>query len=405
MARKKQTFLILSGISLATLIYIAISGVQLGMRRYIFEQLLNNTAHVLISGSEQDILESDVTSALFGSNEFVRWISPPSGKREEAHLQNYSGWYVRLSADPDVLDFSPRFSANVLISNGKFNAPANLTGIIPEKQARITSIEKYMRNGSFNALATGGNHIVLGSELAKRLGVRLDQFVSVNGGRGVTRPFKIVGIVHYGNKPLDESIAFASLHNVQAVTKNQGRVTQIAVALLDPDNASKIASDWKLTSKDQVDDWKVANKAFMEMINVQDISRYIITFAILAVAAFGIYNVLTIMITQKRREIAILQAIGYGPRRILSLILYQGLALGISGGLVGLVLGFAMCKWIESIDLGLEIGGVNHLWLSYDLDIYVTAFITANVSTVIASILPAWSASRLTPMDIIRSES
>ncbi|NJL25370.1 MAG: ABC transporter permease [Calothrix sp. SM1_5_4] len=165
-----------------------------------------------------------------------------------------------------------------------------------------------------------------------------------------------------------------------------------------------MADFWQMISPDKVEDWKEANKMFMEMINVQDFTRYFITTAILIVAAFGIYNVLTIMINQKKREIAILRAIGYGPRRILELILYQGLLLGIAGGVTGIVMGFLMCVWIGSIDFGFEIGGSNHLLIAYDTHIYVTAFITANVASLFASYLPAWEASRMTPMDIIRSD-
>lgn len=403
MARKKQTALILLGISLGTLLFVGISGVQLGSRVYLSEQLMNNTAHILISGAERDIVEAKVKERLYPQTD-VRWIVPPSGKREESRLENYGGWYQRLSEDPNVIDFSPRLVSNVLLSNGKFNVSVGLIGTIAEKHLRISSIEKYIKHGNFRALSTGGNHIVLGSEAARNLGARLDQFITVNAGGGISKPFKVVGIVHFGNKQIDETIAFAELTNVQVLNRSPGRVTQIAVALHDIDAATEVADNWQLTSNDKVEDWQEANKMFMEMFQIQDFVRYFITTAVLIVAAFGIYNVLTIMINQKRREIAILRAIGYGPSRILQLILYQGLFLGFVGGLLGLILGYAMCVWVGSIDFNFEIGGSNHLPVSYDSSIYIAAFIAANVAAIIASLLPAWSASRMTPMDIIRSE-
>lgn len=405
MSRKKQTMLILLGISFGTLLFVSISGIQLGMRQYIAEQLLNNTAHILITGAEQDILAKDVTEALYGPERKVFWKVPPGGKRDEARLQNYQGWYQRLSEDADVFDFSPRLNANALLTNGKFSVSVGLLGTLPERHTRLTNIEKYLKEGSFSALRGGGNNLVVGSGVASKLGARLNQIINVSVGIGTSRPYKIVGIVHFGNKQLDESISYAHLKNVQTLTKSPGRITEIAVALLDIDKSSEVADFWQLISSDKVEDWQEANKAFMEMIQVQDFSRYFITTAILIVAAFGIYNVLTIMINQKRREIAILRAIGYSPKRILELILYQGFMLGIAGGLLGLVLGFLMCVWVGSIDFGFEIGGSNHLLMSYDWSIYVTAFITANIASFIASYIPAWEASRLTPIDIIRSES
>lgn len=404
-ARKKQTLLILLGISFGTLLFVSISGVQMGMREYIAGQLLNNTAHILISGAEKDIVASEVTERLYGADRLTAWTVPPMGKREEVRLENYSSWYQRLSADPDVVDFSPRIRISALLSHGDFTHTVGLVGVLPERHVRVTDIEQYMKEGEFSAVGTGGNHIVLGSEAAKKLGVRLDQVIQVSGGPGAGQPFKIVGIVRFGDQQVDESIAFAHLKNVQTLAKSPGRVSEIAVALLDADRATEIADVWQLTSRDKVEDWQEANAMFMEMIKVQDFSRYFIVTSVLIVAAFGIYNVLTIMINQKKREIAILRAIGYGPKRILQLILYQGLLLGFSGALLGLLLGYLMCRWIGSIDFDFEIGGSNHLLISYDWGIYLTAFVAANVSSLVSSYLPAWGASRMTPMDIIRSES
>lgn len=310
-ARKKQTLLILLGISLGTLLFVTISGLQLGMRQYISERLLNNTAHVLISGAERMIEPIEVTEAFYGKNRAIRWILPPFGKREETRLENYQGWYQRLSQDPEVLDFSPRLTTNAILSNGIFTASVNLVGTIPERHMRITSISKYMQEGSFQALSGGASSIVIGSGVAKDLGARLDQYINVSSGKGLQRPFKVVGIVHFGSDQIDKSIAFAELNHVQILARSPGRVSEIAVALFEIEKAKEKANEWKLIGTDKVEDWQEANKMFMEMINVQDYTRYFITTAILIVAAFGIYNVLTIMINQKKREIAILRAIGY----------------------------------------------------------------------------------------------
>lgn len=405
MSRKKQTFLILLGISFGTLLFVSISGVQLGMREYISGELLNNTSHILISGSEQTIEPLGVTEALYPHDQPVIWITPPAGKRQEVRLQNYQGWVTLLDNDPLVYDYSPRLRTNILLLHAQFSASVSVVGVIPEKHMRISHVERYLRDGNFSSLKSGGNNIVIGSGVQSKLGIRLNQIINVSAGKSSVRPYKVVGIIHFGNEQIDENIAFAHLNNVQVMAKNPGRVSEIAVSLLDIDNAVSVAGHWRSFSKDKVQDWQQANKSFMEVIRVQDFTRYFITTAILIVAAFGIYNVLTIMINQKRREIAILRAIGYGPKKILQLILYQGLVLGISGGVLGLLLGYLMLLWVGSIDFGFEIGGSHNLRISYDWSIYVIAFVTANLSSLVASYIPAWEASRMTPMEIIRSES
>jgi lipoprotein-releasing system permease protein len=402
-ARKKQTILILLGISFGTLLFVSISGVQLGMRHYIAQQLLNHTAHILISGSERSITPQEVRDAFYGPSEAVKWFFPPSGLREEVNLENYGGWYDLLSRDPRVVDFSPRMSTHVILSKGRFHSSVNLIGTIPEKTVRITSIESYMKDGSFMALK-GSHHIVIGSGVADDMGVKIGQYLNLNTGNGKLTSFKIVGIFHFGNEQVDKTLSFVNLSDIQILTRSPGRVSEIAVALFDIDKSKEIADEWKILTKDKVEDWQEANQSFMEMIKVQDISRYFITTAILVVASFGIYNVLSIMINQKKKEIAILRAIGYGPDKILQLILFQGLILGFLGAILGLVLGHLLNLYIGSIDLNIEIGGGHHLWISYDWKIYVTAFLSAMFSSLISSLIPARAASKMTPMDILRSE-
>jgi lipoprotein-releasing system permease protein len=403
MSRKNQTFLILLGISFGTLLFISISGVQLGFRQYITEQLLNNTAHILISGEEKNIIEDEVRSRLF-PKEFVHWLSPPSGLREEVKLENHALWYHRLNNDSRVLDFSPRLQIRVIALKGKFTESFNLIGTVPEKHLKITSIKNYMRSGRFEDLSVGNNNLVIGSGIAKNLGVKLNQYVQLSTGKNNSKPFKIVGILHFGNKEIDDVIAFADLDDVQVLAKTPGKVTEITVSLLNIDEASQIADDWAIYGKDKIQDWQEANEMFMEMIKVQDFTRFFITISVLIVAAFGIYNVLSIMINQKKKEIAILRAIGFPPLKIFKLFLYQGLTLGISGGILGMILGYLLCRWFGSVDFNFEIGGSNHLLISYDYWIYITAFVAANISAMVASMIPAYLASKFTPIEILRSQ-
>lgn len=401
MSRKKQSILILLGISFGTMLYVAISGLQLGMRQYISDQLLSNTSHILIQGPERRIKAQEVKAALH-PNEFIAWTSPPSGLRAESQLTNYGGWYRFLANDPQVLDFSPRLTGHAMLVSGKFSTSVNLVGVIPAKQVRVSRIESYMTEGSMLDLQ-GGNKIVIGSGVAEDLGVRLGEVISVIVGNYSMVPLKLVGILEMGNKQVDRSMALTNLPTMQTLSRSPGRVNEIGVVLYDVDLAEQVAANWKLLTRDKVEDWKEANQQFMEMIRVQDFVRYFIMVAILIVASFGVYNVLSIMINQKKREIAILRAIGYGPKRILQLVFYQGILLGISGGALGLLFGHLLCVAVESIKLNISIGGSNHLLVSYDPQTYGVAFIAAIVSSMMAAYIPARAASAMVPMEIIRS--
>ena len=403
LSRKKQTILILLGISLGTTMYVVISGMQLGMREFTLDRLLQNIAHIRISARDRAIDSVEMTGRFFGPDSAVRWIIPPSGKREEAHIVYPQGWFDRLRDDPEVIAYAPGLTLNVIISRRQSKFPGSLSGIEPEKTMRVTAMEKYMTSGSLRDLTGGGNKLIVGEGVLERLGVRIGDSIRVSTGLSETRPFKIVGTWKLGVKQVDEVLMLASLRDVQALNRTPGRINEINVKLADINSAQRIADEWELVARDNVESWSESNANFLQIFAIQDIVRYAVTAAILVVAGFGIYNVLSIMVTQKRHEIAILGSMGYAPRKILLLFMEQGLMLGLAGALIGLPVGFALCKYIGSIEISFTGVGSN-LLVSYSPSIYIVGFLLAFVSALLASYLPAHAASKLTPIDIIRSE-
>ncbi|MCB0407695.1 MAG: hypothetical protein KDD34_05775, partial [Bdellovibrionales bacterium] len=107
LSRKKQSALIFLGISFGTMIYVVVAGLQFGFRNYLTEQLLNNTAHVIIKGSDKNIEADELRPRFYSEETFVKWIVPPAGKRDEAKLENPQGWFDRLQKDPDVVSYAP----------------------------------------------------------------------------------------------------------------------------------------------------------------------------------------------------------------------------------------------------------------------------------------------------------
>jgi lipoprotein-releasing system permease protein len=402
-ARQKQTFLILLGISFGTMVYVIIAGLQLGMRSFIIEQLLNNTSHIRITGEEKFIESQRVRSRLFHSHELIQWFTPPHGKRDDVRLENPHGWYEFLNQHPEVTAWAPRFSVDAIAAKGPSKVAMMLMGVIPEKQEKTSEIAKYVRTGKLSDLMGGGNRIILGKELLKHLGAQVGQTVLLTIGTGSPRPFKIVGVLSLGNQEADLRMALAHIIDVQKLNRTPGRISEISVALRNLDEADRIAEEWKNLGRDKVEGWQEANANFMQVIMIQDYVRYIITGAILLVGSFGVYNVLSIMIAQKQKEIAILRSMGFGPPKIMQLFMFQGLILGSIGAVLGLLLGTGINLFIESIELGFEIGTSNHLIVSYGPEIFITAFLAALGASAIASFIPARHASRLTPLEIIRA--
>ncbi|TGK14183.1 ABC transporter permease [Leptospira stimsonii] len=403
LVRGKQTLTTLSGIVLGTAAFIIISGVLLGFRGYLIDQLINADCHVRIS-PRQEIIQANSMDDLF-PNENVFWLSPPSGKRGSNHLNQASLWYERLDRDPAVEAYSPQVSGRIFLYSGSNQEAGKIIGIIPSRQIQITPLAEYITEGSVESLAAG-NRLILGDGLAKLLGLGLNKTVWITAGLQERTPFRISGIFRSGNKALDDSIAYGLLSEVQQLTGQSGMITDIAVRLKDVNQSMQKAEAWKKLGDEKILSWQEANSSFFAIFKLQDAIRYSMTAAILVVAGFGIYNILNVIINQKKREIAILRSIGFRPKEVLMIFLMQGVILGVVGGIIGLIVGFLICLRIESIPFTnpLFSAGASSMVVSFAPSIYFQAFLQSMVATLIASWIPARSAGKLSPIEIIRGE-
>lgn len=405
LARKKQTALILFGITLGTAIYCVIAGMQLGFQDYFIERLVENDAHIKILAHEEEITPEKMRPIFFPSSndQIISWSVPPYGKRNEAHLLNPLAWFEKLNSLPEVIAYSQQLTAQIIISRGGVRHTGQIVGFIPEKQKKVTGIEKYIIEGKLDAIGNTGRRVFAGSDLLKKIGARVGDTINLSAGsQNDLQPFKIIGSFELGVRQIDESTLYGALLDVQALNGTPGRISQIAVKTDNPEIAAERATQWSNLSYDQVQSWDQLNASFLQVFKIQDIFRIFITTGILSVAAFGIYNVLTIIVNQKKKEVAILRSLGFPPSDILQLFMIQGLVLGMLGAFLGVAIGLFLCLYLTTIEI--QGMGRQGLTISFAPSIYVTGYVMAVISSLIAGFLPARAASQMTPMDIIRSE-
>ena len=170
MARKKQSLLILLGITIGTAAYVAISGMMLGFQNFILEQLVNNEAHIRVSAREDVLTSQEMNS--FPNSLHIFWDIPPSGRKDSSRIEYPMGWFNKLDRDPDVLAYSPQVVSQVIFTRAKVNRAGRVIGSQYQQQVRVTNIEKYMKNGSFKDMGNSGNRLIIGSKLMEQLGTR-----------------------------------------------------------------------------------------------------------------------------------------------------------------------------------------------------------------------------------------
>lgn len=403
LTRKKQSVLILLGIIIGTAAYVAISGMMLGFQTKLMDQLVNNDAHIRISAREELLTSESLDS--FPEAEHVFWSLPPSGRKDSAKIQYPLGWFEKLNKDQDVIAFVPQVNINVIFNRASVTVAGRMIGADPLKQERVSNIQQYMISGAFKDIGTSGSRIILGKALMQSLGARQSETILITSGKGPSMPFKIVGVFDTGSKNIDETTVFTSLGDAQKLRGSPSEITDIAVKIEQPDLAESKSAEWKTSSHEKIMSWQESSASILSVFKTQDIVRNSMTISIIIVAGFGIYNILSILVTQKKRDIAILRSMGFTPNDIVSLFFNQGLILGILGGVIGLGLGFIICFLMGQIEIvpGRMGSSTGRMIISYDLMIYVKAIVIALLSSLFSSIFPARAAGSLDPMDIIRS--
>ena len=182
---------------------------------------------------------------------------------------------------------------------------------------------------------------------------------------------KIIGTFNTGDRRSDEHNIYASMTTVQKATSSPGEVTSIIVKIKEFSRAAEIATEWSTLSRDRVESWDQLNRDHLSMMSTQDIVRLVTTSAFIVIVAFGIYNILNMVVNHKKRDIAILRSIGFDEKDTSFLFLIQGILIGLAGGIAGLLIGFAACLYIETIKIPM---GRQHMMISWDIMIYVRAF-------------------------------
>ena len=406
-SRRRQTILTLAGIILGTVAFIVISGMMLGFREFIIDQLVNNDSHLHITAKEKFITADTLSTFFFPQAQHVYWDSPPTTRKDNPAITYPTGWYQRLSKDPRVKAYSPLLKTQIILTRHGKSIAGQLTGVDPIRQQRVTSIAKYIKQGQFSDIGSGGNRIIVGQALLEKLGAHLTERIWISNGRSEPIPFKIVGVFETGVKAIDATTVYGSLSDAQRMNQTLGQINEIGVKFNHLDDAKKASDDWQNISDEKVQSWDQVNASFFNVFKIQDAVRYMMVAAILVVSGFGIYNILNMVVTQKRKEIAILRSIGYEAIDVILLFFIQGVVLGILGGVIGVAIGYGLCLYLATLSYGGSplSTGTELLMVSFDVTIYIRAFTLSFFASVLASILPAQAAGRMTPIDVIRSES
>jgi lipoprotein-releasing system permease protein len=278
-----------------------------------------------------------------------------------------------------------------------------IRGVEPRDALRVSTIAEDMVAGRFEELDAAGFSVVLGDRLAERLSVGLGDSLQLTTATGVARQFKVMGLFHTGVVASDEGLVYVRLKSAQVLAGRQNAVNDIRIRLADPNAANLIAARAEEMLGYKSVSWQEANEDLLEAFQIRNIIMYTVVGAILVVAGFGIFNIVSIITHEKARDIAILKSLGFREADIRAIFLAEGALMGLAGSLFGSALGYALTSIMAGIEFEIQHQTeVTHLPVTYSWVHYAIASGLAVGAATIAGYLPARKASKGNPVDIIR---
>ena len=399
LARKRQTLVSLSGIVLGTAFFLGISAMMQGSETDFIHRLIDNSAHITVEDDYRNPRLQPVSQLYPGALVQMHRVKPVT---ETRGIRNYKQALENIDQIPGAIA-SPLLQGQGLVTFGGRDEALVLNGMIPKDIDSVTTIGSYMVEGSVQDLMANLDGVIIGSELARVLSLERGETIPISAATGQLHSFKIVGIFHTGRSAFDQSQVFLNLKRVQALLNRPNRANRILVKLADPyaarATAARIEGDLQYKSVS----WQEASEDIMSTLALRTIIMYSVVSAVLLVAAFGIYNVISTVVLEKQRDIAILKSMGFHARDIQAIFLSEGVILGLFGCMLGLPLGAAIMAGLSQLIF--KFPGTTQptpMPIDWGWQQFAIAAVFALVAATGAALLPARKAASVQPVEILR---
>jgi len=374
---------------------------------------------VIIALAVMTGLQQELRDRILGSNAHV-YVFKPSG------IADYHAEIAKLAAVPHVLGAAPAIQGQGLMSVAQQTLPVQIKGIDPVLEPQVTDIARALKSGSLSALGAadgprteggGFDGVLLGTDLAAKLGVRVGDSVTLVTAEGPLSPggmmpgrhrLRVAGIFSLGLFEFDSTFGFVSLDTARRLfDKDQVDLIQLRVDDIwrAPAVAASISAAF---GRDYLtEDWRAMNKDLFSALWLEKIAISLAIGLIVMVAALNIVTSLILLVMEKQRDIAILKTMGTSARSVTAIFMLQGLIIGVIGTSVGAAAGYALCTVFDRYQLirvPLDVYQVSYLpftVLPFDFALVVIA---AVVVCFVATIYPSRQAARLDPAQALRYE-
>ncbi len=404
LAKKRQTLVAMMGVTFGIGMYLLMISFMNGFNEYLEDTLLSSTPDIHIYNDIKTDYSHSILDQVSDTSRMLNIIHHPKPKDITPNIHNPKQIVSDIKTFDNILAVSPQLSSQVFYNNGPVQIPGSLNGVNIIEEAKLTNLQDKMKTGAIEDLMKVDNGILLGHGLATKLNASVGDLVTLASPQGTSMSFRVVGTFQFGIGSLDNVRSYVSLKNVQQLLgKDNQYVTDINIKMKDYTKAKELAATFARKYGYKADDWQVANASAMVSITIRNMMTIVISFTLLVVAGFGIYNIMNMTIQNKLKDIAILKAEGFAGSDIIQIFLFQSLTIGLFGALLGLILGYAMSYGVYSLPFPKnEFMSITHFPVTFHVRHYVFGVVFGLLTTLIAGLMPSLKAGKIDPVAILR---
>jgi lipoprotein-releasing system permease protein len=317
------------------------------------------------------------------------------------------GGIMRVSRQfANVAACSPVLRGLLSARAGFETATVNLFGIDPATHVATTNLKSQITDGSFDDFRNNQASVIIGSRLSEALAVKAGGTLQLLSPGGEYQRFTVAAVARSGIGSVDASRIYCHRRIAQKLLLKPYSASMIIYKLRDPEGAPALAQRFETLFRHQAESWQAREEGNLQLFTTLRVSTAITVSLIILLAGFGIFNVLTMTVLSKLKEIAILRSMGYRRGDISAIFLWQGAMIAIAGSLIGCGLG-ALLTWGVS-HIPIKVRGLlyaNYFLVSWDWRHYLWATLLAIIAVFIASYVPARRAGLLSPVVTLRGSS
>ncbi len=396
--RKRALLLSLAGVVFGVAIFIGTQAQTQGFAQYFIDSSLGSNGALTIRSRFR---------------ERAPLLLPAKNPTAQTLSRNYSegvddaGAIMRVSRQfSNVVACSPVLRGSLSARAGFETTNVDLFGIDPVLHLQATDLSGQIVGGRFDDFRNNPNSVILGYRLAAILNVDVGDNVQLLAAGGEYRRLLVTAISRSGVAAIDSTRVYAHARVAQTILHKPYAASMIIYKLRDPETAPALARQFESLFQHQAQSWQDREESTLQLFLTLRVSAAITVSLIILLAGFGIFNVLTMTVLSKVKEIAILRSMGYRRGDISSIFLWQGAMIALAGSIIGCVMGALVTVGISHIPI--RIRGLlytNYFLVAWDWRHYVWATLLAVVAVTIASYVPARRAAELPPVATLRGSS